>query len=104
MPLTPLPDALKAAETYDETAARREGWHLTEPETDGHGGLRCEIHRVSEQPGPGLLDCDRDAWVFVTRRAREGSALHRAALDLVDPVEREFIAMGCGDWTDELPA
>ena len=104
MPRTPLPDALKHAAAYDEAIARREGWHLTEPETDGHGGLRCEIRRVSGPPGRARFASDHDAWVFVTRRAREGSALHRAALDLVDPVEREFIAMACGDWTDELPA
>ena len=41
---------------------------------------------------------DRDAWTHVVRRACEGSALHRQALTLIDPVERCMIEGLHGSW------
>ncbi|MBN8905252.1 MAG: hypothetical protein J0H14_06820 [Alphaproteobacteria bacterium] len=60
-----------------------------------------EIQRVdsSEAGAPVFADAS-DAWRHVVTRARAGSALHRRALQMVDPIERMLIEASVGWWPE----
>ena len=63
------------------------------------GAPQSRLQPIAE-PRDGRLAFteDRDAWAHVVARARAGSALHRAALDAVDDMERMLIEVACGSW------
>ena len=85
---------------YSRAKARADGWEVLDCGRHDDGAPRMQIQRVDD-PGDGgdpRFAEDRDAWQHVVDRARAGSALHRAALSLVDPVERMVIEATCGGW------
>jgi hypothetical protein len=77
--------------TYNDTQAKREGWALfTIDDFTGKGrsGL-MEIQRLDDPqacfddlPAAPIFASDDEAIAFVTARAKEGSDMHRAALDM----------------------
>lgn len=90
---------------FDHAAAAKEGWAVIDcgPSFDGapQAQLQCldappDGKSVSSHHGPTTED--RRVWAHVVARARAGSALHRAALDAVDDVERMLIEASCGSW------
>ena len=87
MPVTPV---------FSSAAARAEGWDVFECETREDGSVHAEIQRLVGIDGSASRFEDDDAaWEHVVARARAGSPLHRAALTIVDPVERALIRFWC---------
>ena len=82
---------------YD--AAHREGWTVSEAEPEGQAVCGIQLQRLDnlEHSQPVFAD-DRDAWKHVVSRAREGSSLHRQALEMIDDVERFLIEAADGAW------
>ena len=85
--------------TFDHDAAAREGWAVRDCGPSFEGAAQAQLQRLDAPPGsqPAFGD-DREAWMHVVARARAGSALHRAALDAVDDMERLLIRASCGGW------
>ena len=84
---------------FDYEAAHGEGWTISEaaPCAPGRPGIQLQRMDSPEMGEPTFAD-DRDAWTHVVQRAREGSANHRLALTLIDPVERCLIEGLNGSW------
>lgn len=82
--------------TFDHAAAEAEGWAIGQFEARADGTPTVQLIPLD---GPGgaqaLRTCD-DVRSHVAQRARAGSALHREALALLDPVERAAIAASFG--------
>ena len=84
---------------YDMKAAQTEGWLVSQVD----GGVRkdgtpwMEIQKYDDDPA-SRFKCDESAWAHVVTRARGGSELHIAALNMVDPTERKLIVLACGEW------
>lgn len=103
-PAAPLTAVVTIA-PLDVAAAAKEGWAVVDcgPSFDGapQAQLQCldappDGKSVSPHHGPTTED--RQVWAHVVARARAGSALHRAALDAVDDMERMLIEVSCGSW------
>lgn len=84
---------------FDPAAAEREGWGVFDCGPSFEGAPQAQLQRLDAPPGgqPAFGD-DHAAWMHVVARARAGSALHRAALDAVDDIERLLIRAACGGW------
>jgi hypothetical protein len=85
---------------FDIQIAEREGWTVTNLAADERAdGVPRQIgcFKSSDHASPIFLT-DRAAWLHVVEQARTGSALHRAALRLIDPIERLAIENVCGGW------
>ena len=90
---------------FDHAAAAKEGWAVVDCGPSFEGAPQAQLQRLDAPPDckpvnplRGAAVEDRDAWAHVVARARAGSALHRAALDAVDDVERMLIEASCGAW------
>jgi len=80
---------------FDPETARREGWGVFDC-SSREGGMRSiEIRRASAST---RFASDEDARCYVVTQARHGSCLHRAALALLDPLEKKFVRLFCGEW------
>ena len=79
--------------TYgQQVAALSEGWDVWHCDFRDNGALRFEIQALMESfdDFPLRFDNDDDAWRHVLTMAREGSALHQAAVAFIkehDPIE-----------------
>lgn len=62
------------------------------------GSETVEIRRLD--PGSRFAD-DEDARRYVVIQARAGSSLHRAALDVCDPMKRKLLRLFYGEWRTE---
>jgi hypothetical protein len=84
---------------YDMNAAMSEGWLVSQVDSGVRkdGTPWMEIQKHDEDPAD-TFKCDESAWAHVVCRARGGSALHIAALNMVDPTERKLIVLACGEW------
>ena len=84
---------------YDPGLAHAEGWTVSEcePRENGYPHVELQCLDATDAGGPVFSD-DAGAWRHVVARARQGSALHLAALALVDPVERRVIECHCRPW------
>lgn len=76
--------------------AQAEGWDVFDCGRREDGTPRIEIQRLDGvAPGQPRFRTDRAAWEHVVARALEGSALHLAALAMLDPTERKLIRLWC---------
>jgi len=83
--------------TFDEAAARREGWVILGCGVDESGCRRVELQRLDNSgPGEDTFSDDLTAWLHVAERARQGSVLHLQAFALIDPIERALIEQHVG--------
>lgn len=74
--------------------AQAEGWDVFDCGLREDGTPRIEIQRLdSVAPGQPRFRTDGAAWEHVMERALEGSALHLAALAMLDPTERKLIRL-----------
>ena len=91
--------ALPSIASFDFNRAHREGWTLFSSGAARQGSARVELRKL-DRPRGGIpaFRHDKDAWAHVVARAREGSRLHRLALDLVDARERLAITTFHGPW------
>ena len=88
-----------ATASFDQDAAAREGWAVVPCGPSFDGAFTAQLQRLNAPPdGHPAFAEDRHAWLHVVSRARAGSALHRAALDAVDEVERMLIEATWGYW------
>lgn len=97
------PAAPPRLDTLDQKATIAEGWAVFDCGQHHDGTPRVEIQRIDypdDGSEPRFRD-DQDAWKHVVSRAREGSALHLAALGLVDAFERASIEARFGSWSDD---
>lgn len=81
---------------FDYASAHREGWTLSETcDLTDKPAVQLQLQALDRDALPSgvatLLSSDRDAWALVVIRARQGSALHRDALNRLDEVERVMI-------------
>ena len=84
---------------FDYETAHGEGWTISEAAPCAPGQPGIQLQRLdSPEVGEPVFADDRDAWTHVVQRAREGSALHRLVLTLIDPVERCMIEGLQGSW------
>jgi hypothetical protein len=85
------------ADAFRSEMARAEGWDIFDCGVRDDGTPRVELQRI-DRPAAGTLrfETDHAAWEHVVARAREGSALHLQALQLVDATERKLIQAFCG--------
>ena len=67
------------------------------PAESGQAGIQLQRVDSPDICDPVFAD-DRDAWVYVVRRARDGSSLYRHALVLIDDIERCLIEGLNGSW------
>lgn len=84
---------------YDVKVAMAEGWLVSQVD---HGIRKdgtpwVEIQKYDEDPQQ-RFKTDEGAWAHVVARACERSALHIAALGMVDPTEHKLIVLACGEW------
>ena len=82
--------------TYQAELAHAESWGIFHRGDRGDGSACIELQGLDDDApgGPGFMD-DLAAWEHVVIKARQGSALHLAALASVDPVERSLIRYWC---------
>ena len=80
---------------FNQEWALAEGWGVFEAGQREDGSERIEIQRLDDAC---VFNNDEKVWRHVVDRARQGSSLHRAALNLVDPRERRVIEHLCGPW------
>ena len=80
---------------FDQQQALAEGWGVFEAGLRHDGSERVEIQRFDDAR---VFPDDEKVWRHVVDQARQGSSLHRAALDLIDPRERGVIETICGPW------
>ncbi len=84
---------------FDNSVAANEGWGVIDAGPAPDGGPLLQLQSIA---GPSASSAafggDDDAWKHVVARAREGSALHRAALAAVNDIERTLIEATCGAW------
>jgi len=91
--------ATPSISSFDFNRAHREGWTLADLGAARDGSPRVELRKLDKPPvGFPAFRQDQDAWAHVVARAKEGSLLHRQALDFVDPRERLAIATFHGPW------
>ena len=84
---------------FDNSVATDEGWGVIDAGPAPDGGMLLQLHRIAGPSGSsGTFGGDEDAWAHVVARARDGSALHRAALAAVNDIERALIEATCGAW------
>ena len=81
---------------YQAELAHAEGWGIFHRGDRGDGSACVELQGLDDDApgGPGFMD-DLAVWEHVVIKARQGSALHLAALASVDPVERSLIRYWC---------
>ena len=95
----PPPPAPKIEGAYHPEFAHAEGWTISDGDPRCPGDVHVELQRIdAPEQGPPAFADDAEAWAYVVARARQGSALHRQALAMVDPVERLLIEAHCGGW------
>jgi hypothetical protein len=80
---------------FDQEQALAEGWGVFEAGLRENGSARIEIQRFDDAK---VFANDHKAWTHVVGLARQGSQLHRVALELVDARERRVIEQLCGPW------
>jgi hypothetical protein len=86
-----------SGDAFRSEMARAEGWDIFDCGVREDGTPRVELQRVdSPAAGTSRFDTDHAAWEHVVGRARDGSALHLQALQLVDATERKLIQAFCG--------
>ena len=96
-------DRTLSGQVFSSEMARAEGWDIFDCGVHEDGSPHVEIQRVDEpMSGSPVFAGDAEAWDHVAARARQGSALHLCALQMVDPVERLLIESRCGAWTVPL--
>ena len=104
--LAPRTDAATAYDppgllVFRPSFAEAEGWSVFDCGCPEDGSPRVEIQRVdSPEAGDPVFADDSDAWQHVVTRARAGSALHRRALQMIDPIERMLIEASFGWWPE----
>ena len=90
------PNPIPSSQTFWSDFARAEGWDVSECGLRDDGTPRIEIQRLdSVAPGQPRFRTDGAAWEHVVTRALESSALHLAALAMLDPTERKLIRLWC---------
>ena len=89
-------------DTFDHNATIAEGWAVFDCGRQPDATPRVELQRIDcpEDGSEPRFEDDQDAWRHVVSRAREGSALHLAALGLIDVFERASIEGMLGSWSD----
>lgn len=94
------PAAPPSLDTLDHTATIAEGWAVFGCGLYRDGTPRVELQRIGcpDDGSEPRFEDDQDAWRHVVNRAREGSALHLAALGLIDVFERAGIEGMLGPW------
>jgi hypothetical protein len=78
---------------FDDTQAVSEGWSIVE--TDGSENGPYQLQKIDEFD---KFKSDDEAWLYVYRRANEGSAYHQQALAYLDdnnPKEYEALIKFC---------
>ncbi|MEO8716533.1 MAG: hypothetical protein ABI369_16125 [Acetobacteraceae bacterium] len=84
-------------DVFRSDLAQTEGWDVFDCGLREDGMPRVEIQRIdSPEVGEPVFANDGDTWRHVVARARAGSALHRRALRMVDPIERMLIEASFG--------
>ncbi len=94
-PLRP-PDPPATPPAFRSHLAQVEGWDVFDCGLREDGTPRIEIQRLdSVASGEPRFRTDGAAWEHVVARALEGSALHLAALAMLDATERKLIHLWC---------
>ena len=95
----PKPPSDVTRDNFDFEAAHQEGWTLSNYGTYKDGTPHVELQRLDKlKVEDGGFSSDLDAWIHVVNRARQHSALHLAALSLIDRHEKLGIETHCGTW------
>ena len=80
---------------FDMDAAQEEGWTLARSDPSFEGSRDVQLQRLDEAT---TFRSDMAAWRHVVARARDGSPLHRTALEMISDAERMWIIAWAGCW------